>query len=85
MGSEGRKEQRQTMAYKMNMSGQLHMVVVKVNTMVGKSSRPCYIGVSHSTQAQANHHVHWWASKHSGGESKGKGSKIWQADCVRES
>lgn len=59
MGSEGRKEQGQTVAYKTNMSERLHMAVVKVNTMVGKSSRPCYMSVSHSAQAQANHHIHW--------------------------
>ena len=51
MGSEGRKEPGQTVAYKMNMSEQLHMAVVKVNTIVGKSSRPHYMSVSHSTQA----------------------------------
>lgn len=38
--------------YNTNMSEQLHVAVVKVNAMVGKSSRPCYMSVSHSTQAQ---------------------------------
>lgn len=34
------------------ISHQLHMAVVKVNAMVGKSSGPCHMSVSHSTKAQ---------------------------------
>lgn len=84
MASEGRKKQGQSVVYKRSMSKQLHMAVVKVNTRVGKSSRPHYMSVSHSTQAQANHHIYWWASRCIWRESKGKGSKIWQAGCIRE-
>lgn len=43
---------RGRLPYNTNMSEQLHMAAVKVNAMVGKSSRPCHRSVSHSTLAQ---------------------------------
>jgi len=86
MGSEGRKEQGQTVSYKTNVSEQLHAAVVKDNAMVGKASKPRHMSVSHSTKAQAIHHIHWWPSRPIWRESKGrKESKILQADCVWES
>ena len=56
MASEGRKKQGQTVAYKRSMSEQLHMAVVKVNTRVGKSSRPHYMSFPlHTGSGQPPH------------------------------
>lgn len=79
MGYEGRKEQRQTVPYKTNMSEQLHMAVIEVNAMVGKSSRPRHMSVSHSMQAQVVKKVKrsQKESQYQNSESQKSGRQTW--------